>query len=71
MTMKINAVYDKSGCILAVSRAGGEYEGPKPVAGKDQEMAVIAVPADLAAASLEDICLNYRVDARMKTLCKG
>ncbi len=62
MSMRINAVFDADGRILAASVAGGDYDGPMPVASEDQQTATLEVPEDFGDSTLEEVCLGMRVD---------
>jgi hypothetical protein len=66
--MKINAVYDREGRILAASVSGGDYDGPTPVPGEDEQAATLEVPDAFAKSTLEEVCLGLRVDPNSNSL---
>lgn len=69
--MKITALYDGDGRILAGIVDDGKYDGPRPVADKTTHIATFEVPLESAKLSLEQICLTHRVDHGAKKLLRG
>ena len=68
--MKITAVYDKDGRIVAAVADDGRYDGPRPVPSNGMRAGSFEVPSDLHARSLDEICTSMRVDAAANRLAK-
>jgi hypothetical protein len=68
--MKIIAVYDNEGRILAAVMDDGKYRGPRPVPAEGTHGGTFEVPASVHSLSLEEICTTFRVDPKSKTLAK-
>jgi len=63
--MRITALYDRDGVILAAVEVDADYAGPLPVATEDgTEVATFDVPDDRREQALDEICLGVRVSAR-------
>ena len=62
--MKLIALHDKSGKILAAVRDMGDYKGPVPVAGKGTTVTEIEVPKAHTKLDLRDLCTRFRVHTR-------
>ncbi|MEU9602875.1 hypothetical protein [Streptomyces sp. NPDC048057] len=62
--MKLTALYDADGKILAAVEATGRDDHPVPVATEDgTEVGTFDVPEGVSGSSLYDICTTLRVDA--------
>lgn len=66
--MKLVALHDKSGKILAAARISYSYRGPVPVAGKNTRVAIVDVPQAHCSLDLAAICAQLRVDPRTSAL---
>ena len=66
--MRITALHDADGLILAAVVTEDDYDGPLPVAGEDTEVGVFDVPTAAEGLQLEEICLNHRVNSHSKSL---
>lgn len=72
--MRVTAVYDAEGLIMAAVVTEQGYDGPLPVAGADQAVGVFDVPnqdespLEDDGRALEAVCLGHRVDVTSKTL---
>jgi hypothetical protein len=66
--MKIAAVYDANGVILAAVEVSDRYDGPMPVASKGSTLGTFEVPDRLAKARLDEVCLALRVDPKAQCL---
>lgn len=69
--MKITAVYDDSGRILAGIIDDGKYDGPRPVADQRTHEGSFELPAAASKLSLEEICTTFKVDVRSRNLIKA
>jgi hypothetical protein len=69
--MKITALYDGDGHILAAVVDNGEYDIPRPVAGEGQKSGTFEVPQSAETLSLEQICTTFRVDPTSNRLTTG
>ena len=66
--MKITAVFDKDGRILAGVIDDEKYDGPRPMPTEGTQAGTFDVPASDNALGLEEICKSFRVDAKSKSL---
>jgi hypothetical protein len=66
--MKIQALYDGAGTIIAAVEIYDGYAGPVPVSADGAEMAHFDVPETLAGSTLEEICRTVRVDPASRAL---
>jgi len=66
--MRIQALYNRDGVIVAAAQIGGDYDGPVPKAAEGAEMAQLDVPDTLAETSLDEICRTMRVDPARRVL---
>lgn len=64
--MKITAVFDNEGTILAAVMENEEYDGPKPEPAEGMHSGTFDVPASADVLGLEEICSTFRVDPRSK-----
>jgi hypothetical protein len=60
--MKLVALHDADGKILAASRVRDGEPGPVPVAGPDTHVVTVEVPYAHRELKLMDICTRLRVD---------
>jgi hypothetical protein len=74
--MKITAVYDNEGTILAAVIDDGRYDLPRPVPMDGQQGGTFDLPpatqaaASVTAPSLADICTTFKVDPKSMSLTK-
>jgi hypothetical protein len=68
--MKLIAVYDKDGRIVAGVLDSGDYKGPMPVAGPGTHHGAFEVPTESHSSGLEVLCREMRVDHNAKRLVK-
>jgi hypothetical protein len=68
--MKMTAVYDDGGRILAAIIDDGKYDGPRPVADDKTHSGTFEVPAEAARLSLEELCTTYRIDPSASQLTR-
>ena len=68
--MKITALYNADGIILAAVVIDGRYDGPLPVpvASEGTEVGTFDVPSSATESRLDEICKVFRVDTRSKRL---
>jgi hypothetical protein len=66
--MRITAVYDADGTILAAVVTGPDYAGPVPVPADGAELGEFDVPDPAAEMRLDEICSGFRVDRSDKRL---
>jgi hypothetical protein len=68
--MKITALYDKQGVILAAVPLDDRYDGPVlvPVASDGNKVGTFEVPVSAGESRLDKICTLFRVDARSQRL---
>jgi hypothetical protein len=66
--MKITALYDADGLILAAVESTGRYDHPVPVASEGTEVGTFDVPTEAAESRLDEICLSHRVDVGSQRL---
>jgi hypothetical protein len=66
--MRIIALYDADGRILAAAAIEGHYRGPVPVASEGTEVGMFDVPESASVLRLDEICTLHRVDPRAKCL---
>ena len=73
--MKITALYDADGLILAAVESTGRYDHPVPVASEGTEVGTFEVPTEPteegAESRLEEICLSHRVDVGSQRLVRA
>lgn len=66
--MRITALYNDEGVILAAAAIDGSYRGPVPVASEGTEVGLFDVPESVTDLRLDEICSGFRVDAVGKRL---
>ena len=66
--MRIQALYDRDGAIIAAATIGDDYDGPVPASAEGAEMAQLDVPDDMATNALDEICRRMRVDPERRVL---
>ena len=66
--MKITALYDEAGVIIAAAAADPDYRGPVPSSAEGCEVAELEVPDHMADRGLEAICAHMRVDRQQRCL---
>ena len=66
--MRITAVYDPDGIILAAAPADPHYVGPVPVASDGTERDEFDVPDSATGMSLDELCAGFRVHTGEKRL---
>jgi hypothetical protein len=66
--MKLIALHDESGKILAAARFTDDYKGPVPAAGEGTSVVEVDVPQAHAKLDLAAICTRLRVDTRTSKL---
>ncbi|MET0305389.1 MAG: hypothetical protein ABW196_04065 [Solirubrobacterales bacterium] len=66
--MRIAALYDAHGRILAAAEVDDEHGGPMPVPSEGTEVDTFDVPENGARLRLDEICTGYRVDVGAKQL---
>jgi hypothetical protein len=70
--MRLCALYDRTGQILAAVRlddelkADGLVKGPRPLPQRGQKVAEIDVPEEFRHLSFRDACLSLKVDIKAK-----
>lgn len=70
--MKITALYDENGVILAAAEHTGRYNHPVPVASKaGTKVGTFDVPAEVAHSRLDEICLSHQVDVGAQRLIRA
>lgn len=70
--MKITALYDENGTILAAAVHTGRYDDPVPVASTPgTKVATFDVPAEAAHSRLDEICLSHQVDVGAQRLFRA
>jgi hypothetical protein len=69
--MKLIALHDKSGKILAAVRHTADYKGPVPVAGKGTTLAKLEIPEAHYKLNLAELCTKLRVDTRSSKLVEA
>ena len=69
--MKITALYDRDGLILAAAESTGQYDDPVPVASDGNEVGTFDVPSSAAQLGLVEICTSLRVDVSSKRLVQA
>jgi hypothetical protein len=62
--MKITALYDQKGRILAATVVRDDMNGPVPVATKGSKLGTFEVPLALRDLELHELCFGHRIDAR-------
>jgi hypothetical protein len=62
--MKITALYNKTGKILAAAVVRDDIKGPVPVASKGSKVGTFEVPLALRDLELHQLCTGHRIDAR-------
>jgi hypothetical protein len=66
--MKLIALHDKSGKILAAVRHRADYDGPVPIAGKGTTVTKVEISKEHANLDLATLCQRFRFDARTSKL---
>lgn len=66
--MRIEAVYDGDGTIVAAIAFDGDEPHPRPQPGEGQAVGVFDLPADQADRPLDEVCRTMVVDARAGAL---
>jgi len=68
--MKITALYNAGGAILAAVAIDDSYDGPVvvPVASRGTKVGVFDVPESVSKLRLDEICTSLRVDVRSQRL---
>lgn len=66
--MRITALYDAHGRILAAAEVDDKRGGPVPVPSEGTEVDTFEVPEDGARLRLDEICTSYRIDVGAKQL---
>ena len=66
--MKITALYDQKGKILAAAVVRDDMNGPVPVAGKGSKVGTFEVPLASRELGLAELCSSHRIDARASRL---
>ncbi|HEV7562595.1 MAG TPA: hypothetical protein VGO24_03755 [Solirubrobacterales bacterium] len=69
--MRIAALYDAHGRILAAAPIDEERGGPVPVATEGTEVHTFEVPENAARMRLDEICTSFRVDVGARQLRDG
>jgi hypothetical protein len=69
--MKLTAVYDGNGRILAGILDDGRYDGPRPVPDDNSHVGTFDIPTEAAKVSLEEICTTFKVDHGAKKLLRS
>ncbi len=62
--MKLIALHDDVGKIVAAARLTDNYKGPVPVAGKGTSVVKVDVPEAHAKLDIATICTRLRIDTR-------
>jgi len=62
--MKLIALHKKDGRIVAAVRAGPNYDGPVPVAGKGTKLVEIEIEGGHEKLDLAALCTRFRVNPR-------
>jgi len=66
--MKITAVYNRAGRILAAAIVDGDGGGPIPLASKGTKAGTFEVPLASRELGLVKLCSSHRIDARASRL---
>ncbi len=66
--MKITALYNQTGRILAATFVRDDTNGPVPVAGKGSKVGTFEVPLALRDLELHKLCSGHRIDTRRNRL---
>lgn len=66
--MKITALYNANGVILAAVEHTGRYDHPVPVASEGNKVGTFDVPPSAAKSRLDEICTSFRVDVGSQRL---
>jgi len=71
--MKITALYNSRGAILAAAPVDDAYSGPGrrgpvPVAARGAKVGVFDVPESLTKRPLDEVCRSLKVDVRSRRL---
>lgn len=69
--MKLAAVYDNDGRILAGIIDDGRYDRPRPLSDDKTQGGIFEVPQAADQLSLAEICTTYRVDPGSKQLMRS
>jgi hypothetical protein len=66
--MKIAALHDSKGRILAAVHLTPNYNGPVPVRAKGAKYIELSVPEEHAKSGLAHVCQNFRVHPKTRQL---
>jgi hypothetical protein len=66
--MKILAIYDSDGNIVAAVRTEAGYDGPVPVPGEGHGSGEFDVPASARELDFHEMCTTFRVDTTERRL---
>jgi hypothetical protein len=66
--MKITAVYNREGKILAAAIVDDDMKGPVPMASKGTKAGTFEVPVGLRGLELHQLCYGHRIDVRESLL---
>jgi hypothetical protein len=66
--MKLIALHNESGKIVAAVRVSYDYQGPVPVAGEKTRVVTVDVPQGHEKLDLATICTRFRVDPQTSEL---
>ena len=66
--MKIAALHDSKGRILAAVHLTPNYKGPVPVAGKGSKYMEVDVPDHHAKAGLLAVCQNFKINTKTREI---
>lgn len=62
--MKLEAVFDAKGTIVAAILFEGDESRPRPVPSKGQSVGVFDVPERCAKIPLRELCMSMRIDRK-------
>ncbi len=68
--MKLIALHDAEGRILAAYRHSAEYTGPVPVASEGTTLAQVEIPEAHHGLALDAICRGFRIHPETKLLTR-
>jgi hypothetical protein len=66
--MRITALYDPNGVILAAVAVDDAYDGPVPVASEGTEVGTFDVPTSVGELPLDELCVRHRIDTESRQL---
>lgn len=69
--MKITAIYDSAGVIIAAVIDDGKYDSPRPVPTAGTQVGTFEVPESARSLALDEICTTHRVDCKCGALMKS